>query len=80
MAAPSATPTPALIPPNGQTSDFVHPESLLRWDAVTVAVCLSITTILFLLRVYVRLFMKRAWELEDCKFSIVGLLFTSARV
>lgn len=67
MATP--TPVPAMPAPKDEVSDFSHPDSLLRWDIVAVAVCLSITTILFLLRVYVRGFIKREWVFDDCKSS-----------
>lgn len=71
MATPTPTPTPALKPPDGQTSNFDNPQSLLKWDAVAVSVCLSITTILFLLRVYVRAWIKKTWVLEDCKLPTI---------
>lgn len=67
MGAPPA-PSPALPPPSGQTSNFVDPESLWKWDVVAVTTCLFITTIVFSLRTYVRLGVKREWILEDCKF------------
>lgn len=66
----------ALPPPDGQASNFDHPESLRKWNAVTVAVCLSIVTVLFVLRFYVRLFLKREWVFEDSKSanSITSML------
>lgn len=60
-----ATPIPAMPPPHGETSNFNHPDSLLSWDVIVISLCLSVTTILFLLRVYVRVFRKREWVSED---------------
>ena len=65
-----SNPTPALPPPSGQTSNFVNPESLLKWCVLCVSVCLAVTTLVFFLRMYVRVAVKREWILEDCKFLL----------
>ncbi|KAI4232872.1 MAG: hypothetical protein L6R40_007276 [Gallowayella cf. fulva] len=57
--------SPALPPPPGRQPNFLHPDSLARWNVVCVSACLSITTLLFLLRSGVRLIIKRSWILED---------------
>jgi hypothetical protein len=59
--------TPALPPPPGQVSNFANPESLLKWNIVTTTLCLFFVTLSFVLRTYVRAFIKRDWRLEDCK-------------
>lgn len=56
---------PALPPPPGHEPFSPHPESLARWNLICVTVCLSVTTVLFLLRSFVRLHIKRSWILED---------------
>lgn len=66
-ATPS--PTPALPPPPGETPNFVNPETLLKWEILTICLCLISTTIVFVLRTYVRISIKRSWILEDCKHS-----------
>ena len=63
----SSEPTSALPPPPGVTPNFSHPETLWKWDVLCVTICLVFTTIPFLLRTYVRLFLKRQWLFEDCK-------------
>lgn len=78
-----ATSVPAMAPPHGETSDFSHPKSLLRWDVVAISICLSVTTILFLLRVYVRVFIKREWVFEDresCGFVACVSGLTSCQI
>ena len=68
----SDTMNPALPPPHGQSPNFANPESLSKWNTLCVSVCLSITTIAFSLRTYVRIAIKREWVVEDCK-SLVSL-------
>ncbi|KAL6714542.1 hypothetical protein ACLMJK_007967 [Lecanora helva] len=63
MASP--TPSGAIPPPPGVTPDFETPQSLEKWNAVCVAVSLSICSTLFFLRCFVRLYIKREWRLED---------------
>lgn len=61
-------PTAAMDPPPGQTSNFDNPESLENWFILCVVTSISFTTILFFLRTYVRLVIKKQWILEDSKF------------
>lgn len=63
---------PALAPPDGLSSDFGHPDSLQRWSNLCISVCLSMSTIVFLLRTYVRVAIKRQWMLEDCKSFFIA--------
>lgn len=67
--ASSPQPTPALPPPPGETSNFVHPESMSKWNTICVTASLAVTGTIFVLRTYVRIFIKREWILEDCKLS-----------
>ena len=60
-----ATPTPALQPPPGVTPDFSHPQSLLKWEILTLCLCLVSTTVVFGLRTYVRVWIKKSFILED---------------
>ena len=65
--ASSAGQDVALAPPPGQVSNFINPKSLEKWNLVCVLVCLITTIIVLVLRTYVRLWMKRQWQLEDCE-------------
>lgn len=65
--------TPALPPPPGQTSHFADPVSILKWGILRTAVCLSITTTVFLLRAWARTIISKQWILEDCKFFSLQL-------
>jgi hypothetical protein len=74
MATPSYNPknpnnvTPAIAPPPGVLPNFVDPDTLWRWDVLCMTVCLFFTTVPFVLRCYVRMFIKREWVLEDCEY------------
>ena len=62
---------PALRPPPGQVSNFINPQSLMRWSILCVVLCLFVATTLLALRTYVRLAIKRQWILEDCMRSAI---------
>ncbi|KAI1378858.1 hypothetical protein F4677DRAFT_443341 [Hypoxylon crocopeplum] len=57
--------TPALEPPLGVTPDPTHPASLANLADIAIGICLPLITIFFLLRSYVRIFIKRVWVFED---------------
>lgn len=63
-SAPSLV--PALPPPDGVTSNFEHPDSLMWAMNVSMAVAIPLATLFFGLRCYVRLWIKRQWIVEDC--------------
>ncbi len=67
VATVTSVETPALPAPAGQISNFSNPPSLIQWGILCVSVCLSTTTVVILLRIYVRLVIKRQWIVEDCK-------------
>jgi hypothetical protein len=69
-SVPSPTFTPALKPPTGITSNPDHPASLAYLADITIGVCIPIVTIFFLLRTYVRVFIKRQWIFEDALVTI----------
>lgn len=75
----SARPTPALPPPPGRLSNFENPESLLKWDILCVTICLSIATVVFVLRTWVRAVVSKQWILEDymCCISYVGRVLSN---
>ncbi|KAI1656045.1 hypothetical protein F4813DRAFT_365112 [Daldinia decipiens] len=60
-----ATPTPALPPPPGVTSDFVNPPSLVKEMNIAIAIAVPLIMIFFGLRTYVRIFIRRTWTFED---------------
>ncbi|KAH9907936.1 hypothetical protein F4778DRAFT_719706 [Xylariomycetidae sp. FL2044] len=63
MATP--LPEPAMPPPPGETSNFDHPASLVQSSNVAMGIAAPIVTIFFVLRVYTRIWIKRAWIFED---------------
>jgi hypothetical protein len=60
-------PPPALAPPAGQATDYAAPDDLWQWNILCQAMCMGIPGIMFLLRTYVRAWVKRVWILEDCR-------------
>ncbi|KAI3397662.1 hypothetical protein diail_10533 [Diaporthe ilicicola] len=70
----SATPTPALPPPSGTTSNFDHPASKEAAMDVAIGVAIPLTTIFFALRAYVRIWIKHQWTVEDCYRLGVALM------
>lgn len=63
----------ALPAPPGQVSNLINPKSFASWNLVCVAICLVTTTTVFLLRSYVRLWIKRQWILEDCECFLCAM-------
>ncbi|KAI2462845.1 hypothetical protein F4781DRAFT_438050 [Annulohypoxylon bovei var. microspora] len=61
----TTSPTPALPPPPGETSNFTNPESLTQANNIATGICISLVTIFFSLRVYVRIGIRRTWIFED---------------
>ncbi|CAD6442284.1 277b90b0-29f9-4555-b135-f970c75e88d4 [Sclerotinia trifoliorum] len=55
---------PAIAPPAGHIA-FGRDETLWKWNVLCICVCLSFTTIGFLLRTYVRACIRREWAWED---------------
>ncbi|KAJ8126245.1 hypothetical protein O1611_g7393 [Lasiodiplodia mahajangana] len=70
MSSTDSTPTPALPPPPGVTSNFDHPASLKRLNNIAIGVAIPILTIVFGLRVYTRIWIRRSWIFEDWLVSV----------
>ncbi|KAI2626885.1 hypothetical protein GGS21DRAFT_265844 [Xylaria nigripes] len=64
-SAPLPSFTPALEPPPGITSHPDHPASLAFQADIAIGISLPLVTIFYLLRSYVRIFIKRSWIIED---------------
>ncbi|KAI0097508.1 hypothetical protein GGR51DRAFT_578051 [Nemania sp. FL0031] len=70
MSSTEPNPTPALPPPPGVTSNFDHPDSLKRLNNIAIGVAIPILTIVFGLRVYTRIWIRRSWIFEDWLVSV----------
>ena len=73
--ASSAPPTPtsaALAPPPGAETNFNDPDTLWKWNVLCQTAIMVIVGIMFFLRTYVRMWVKRSWILEDCKSSFLN--------
>ncbi|TVY20112.1 hypothetical protein LARI1_G001932 [Lachnellula arida] len=69
------THVPSIPPPPGH-EPFGNDGTLWKWDILCVTVCLLFTTILFVLRTYVRFFVRREWLFEDWLIAYCGLVTT----
>jgi hypothetical protein len=56
-----------LPPPPGVTPDFDHPISIAYRLVITIAICLSTSTIVVLLRLYTNCFIVHIIGADDCK-------------
>ncbi|KAK2767930.1 hypothetical protein FQN53_006410 [Emmonsiellopsis sp. PD_33] len=64
-----------MAPPPGMTTDFDRPPPALHsWNIATQSMCIAFTSILFFLRMYVRLYMHRSFGREDLGYSIIAIL------
>jgi hypothetical protein len=66
-ASPTSAFTPAIPPPSGVLSNPDHPASLAHYSHLTTGICVPVITLFFVLRTYVRVFIKRTWAFEDGK-------------
>ena len=62
----SATSSAVIPAPSGEVTDFDAPNELWKWNVLCQAMSLGVPGIMFLLRLYVRIWVKRVWILEDC--------------
>lgn len=56
---------PGLQPPPGVIPNFVNPPTLVPLGIAVLVLCLTVTTILVVTRVYLRTFLVKAWGWDD---------------
>lgn len=61
--------TPALAPPQGVTPDFRNPYSILPLVQITLVICIGVSSLFVILRLYTRLLIVRAHGWEDCELE-----------
>lgn len=64
MLAPN---DPGLEPPPGVTPDFESPYTLQPYQALTVAACIILTTVMVVARLFTKIKIIKAVKWEDCK-------------
>ena len=68
MASPTLAPSlVAPATPPATVTDYRDTDTLWKWNVLCQSVVMVTVGILFLLRTYVRLWVKRSWILEDCE-------------
>lgn len=70
MAAPSEQALlngPAMPPPDGIIPNFANPPNLNKEITFTLALCMSVATLLISIRMYTKMFIIRSVGHEDCK-------------
>ena len=62
---------PAIPAPPGEVSDFNAPNPIYKWNILTQALLLSVTTVVVLIRIYTKLNIMSRKRLgwDDCTFS-----------
>ncbi|MCJ1475671.1 hypothetical protein MMC13_004334 [Lambiella insularis] len=75
-----ATPTPDPSAVVSETYQPLAPNDIWEWNVLCQTICLSIPGLMFILRTYVRVWIKRVWILEDylCCFAFLGLAVYSS--
>ena len=63
---------PAGTPPAGVIPNFDHPHSRAFEVRTGMGICIGITSVLVLLRVYVKLAVTHLWGWDDCESIEVG--------
>jgi hypothetical protein len=58
---------PALKAPPGEVYDFVNPWNLNNVAQLSNALCLIVATFAVMMRAFVKLFVQKKLEIEDCK-------------
>ncbi|ORY03759.1 hypothetical protein BCR34DRAFT_573318 [Clohesyomyces aquaticus] len=82
----TSAPKPAMSAPPGEVSDLTDPENILwKFNVIAQTVCMTVATVLFLMRCFIRLGFSRMplqWILEDwcLTLSFLGLVVYSALI
>jgi hypothetical protein len=58
---------PAAAPPPGVLPNFAHPQSRALEAHVGMGICIGITLIMVMLRIYVKLAITHFWGWDDCE-------------
>lgn len=56
-----------LPPPRGVTSNFVNPTSQARAIKIITGICIFLSSLSFVMRLYSRLWIKRTFKIDDSK-------------
>ena len=70
MNSPDYASLPVGNPPPGVISNFDHPPSRAVVEYVGIGVCLGVTLVFVLLRIYVKVARTRAWGWDDGDFAV----------
>ena len=75
-------PYPVVPPPPGMTANLVNPISQVKWGIFTISLCISIATILTMLRMYAKIWILRCpgWEDWTALAGYFGLITQSGLV
>lgn len=60
----------AIPPPSGLLSSFSNPPTKGQWDIVTQAVCLTVATLLVVMRMYTKIRVLKNPGWDDCKLNV----------
>ena len=72
MDASSYANLPLAAPPPGVVPNFNNPQSRAYQLHIGMAVCIGITSVFVLLRIYARAFVQRTWGWEDREYAQIA--------
>lgn len=61
--------TPAMLPPAGQTSNFINPPDIYMISIVSSTIGLALTFVFVGIRLYTKYFLLKKLYWEDCEYS-----------
>lgn len=59
---------PAMEPPSGVTPNFIDPPNLQHRVTLTLALCITLSTLTVMLRICTKFFIVRQTTIDDCMF------------
>lgn len=73
MATKITPETPAMVPPNGGTSNFVDPPDYFNWTLSVGVSCMEIMTLFVSMRTYTKAVIMKDMKHEDCELRTMLL-------
>ena len=67
----NSTDVPIWPPPPGVMSNFDHPVTLAKEAHIALGICMGVTTLVLILRVYAKLFITHFWGWDDCMLPLL---------
>ena len=66
---------PAMAPPPNTEPNFDDPKNLFKWFILTIALCVTFSTVAVAIRIYTKLRIIHSIGVEDCRHNYVHVPF-----